>query len=275
MTDSRISGTIKRLFALEKLRLLFYDLAIMSEKEFLTHQEFGKLKEISVNLQKRFLEIRSFLDANPHKKAEYGQLLGRLLFDKLEAAYSSKDKLDDNEIKQVEEIYRYYKEMLGANNFLPIKNGFLSEFAVAKSISTDAGFKVYIPHKEEDLYGKIDLWIDLENDNSKNIIGLQIKCLSGVDKPLIINPNSRDELKTFDDKFGHLVKNSVGFDINIQKMREYLSQYDNTDALLVILPSPESEHAVFNAVNGKPNRQLGEYFYEEFDKRFMREEVLV
>ena len=241
----------------------------MVEKLFNPQQEIFKT-EIKRNLDSGIALLRSEYETNPDEiKNRLGSEIGRLLVDELICQHQiskaqKQENSSEDSIRQVEKILRFYQQIMGEKDFMATKNGFLAEFAVIKAISVDAGFGVESSTEDEDCIHKTDLWVDLEG----KALAVQVKCIKDIDRPYFIDLNLEGEFEEFYDKFGYLFK-ARNFLDNIEKIKQYSRGYENGIPVLIVLPSPGSDQAVFNHKTGKPDKKIGDYFYEEIDRRYL------
>lgn len=239
------------------------------------HHGFREISEKDFNLEKAKEMLKKEWQEHPAHKGEFEHKLGQLLFSELETVYLKyPDQIPENEIAKIRGIYHFYGELLGKDEMRMVKNGFLAEFAVAYSIYKNAGFPVYRPTQQEDLYGKIDLWVHLDTFEGKNIVPVQVKCMVGIKDPVIINTHQQKESDGFKEQYKdrRVVKDWIKFGEEIERINKYSGQFENVaEPILIILPSPESGDAVFNSITGRPDPRLGKVLYEKITK----EEVLV
>lgn len=250
----------------------------MVEKVFDSQSEISKT-EVARRLDDEIALLERLYHENPDFKTDLGLKVNKLLMDELILQYqiSSAQGLEyfsEESLANLEKIYKFYQRIMGQLDFFATQNGVLAEFAVAKAFSKDAGFSAYSATEDdkrnihEDRNHKLDLWVELEND-AKTVLAVQIKCIRGIKEPTFVEIDSPEEFAAFFDRYGYLIKKR-GFEGNLEKMRQYSRRYENAVPVLIALPSPGTQDAVFNYKTGLPDKRLGEFLYQEVDKRYLQ-----
>lgn len=208
--------------------------------------------------------------------AEYGLAMGRMLMEEI-ASVALRNQPPENRanaLSHIEAIHDYYRRILSSeSDYLILRNGFISELGVAEALSYDAkpGFPVHFPEKDEDLKGKVDWWVDLEVDEPKNILAVQVKSLPFKEEPkekVIPFSSERELYSRIVSPYGDVITNPKKFLTNGLTMLEYCQQYDNVQPVYILLPALGGIHSRINPETGQPDTRLGRELSGEIESKF-------
>jgi len=226
----------------------------------------------AVNLQETITAINKLAPEFMLRKHDpvLGCCMGGLLGDFLWTIHR-KDAPSSQISKEIGQIRSHYRTILG-DDFNLFWAGFVAEYAAASCVNT-IGYPVYKPTQVEDTQKGVDFWIDLEspNDRGKQYIAVQVKTVAtGCDpRGHLIYPLSHNSPLS-NDLFCHWGCPHDGVRRiyeSRQKLKKYVGGFDNVEGVVVILPSPGSEHGLFNEQTGSLLPVFPKIFCEELENK--------
>jgi len=209
----------------------------------------------------------------PDEREEYERASGKVIVRVLaDIDLPSKEGEDyENGLELVRALHKYY-ERVYKDEYRIIRAGFLGEYAAAYCFSEQLNCVVYYPTKEEDMRGKVDLWIDLDDQKlSKRLLALQVKVLPVMKPELVLVNGEEDVVKLTNGLFEYL-KDAGKFEKNGVKMVQFCRQFGNVQPAYLVLPSPGTEDAVFNILTGEPRKEFAESLDSQIWNKIFEEE---
>ncbi len=200
------------------------------------------------------------------KKWELSMGCGKVLFSNLLPLHFEFDTLKDKKVKSQEDeekiksiqnkigtvtyaVEKYYKKKIG-NDWEQVFSGFAAEVACAMALK-QGGFEVFIPDKDDDTKGKIDL---LVFDKENTLFSIQVKS-SSLLKNIVIEDLSRTSVdnvmgkveRVWDDRLES--GDSAIIDSSATKLKEFVNtSYESCQILLEYLSPVVNKKNVINVI---------------------------
>lgn len=187
--------------------------------------------------------------------AERKQAIGNLLTNALVTLHNSTDDIDliNGEAKKYQTILR--AAYPGNDEQWEIaRSGFLAETAFCLAMQ-EAGFEVFSPSAEDDLKGKVDMWLDAGDGT---VLAVQLKSEASFEEPLMLplQLSADEQIKGFP---GIL---PAQYAENCKTMLQYSAEQghrmpEDTDIISVFIVIPgglNTETSSFHSVTGSPSK---------------------
>ncbi len=197
--------------------------------------------------------------------AERKQALGSLMVDALVATHFDEElSLDEkaDRSKKIQAMVKEYFPNKEKEEWEIARSGFLAESAFAIAMK-ESGFDVYAPSAEDDLKGKVDMWLDAKDGT---VLAIQLKSASSVEQP-IVAPLSLDENdnlpKTVPSEYAEVCKVMVKY---AAEQADQVPEEADIIPLLIVVPGGlNTETSSFNMITGSPS-QFVTYTTEDGEK---------
>ncbi|PJA39726.1 hypothetical protein CO179_04610 [candidate division WWE3 bacterium CG_4_9_14_3_um_filter_39_7] len=216
-----------------------------------TTEQEPRTKQVE-SYKRRAAEVRELFETHNISRGELGATVGKMIVKELAFLHVLSDLEPHVVQREIDKIHEFYGEVFhGAGVYEKLKSGFLGEFAVAYAISEQLGYPVHLPTIEEDMKGKIDLIVDLEDGSPP--LAIQVKSLH-MDAPpenIIFNPTDT-ELAVLPESIANN-EEAHTMAAHADTMVEYCSE-NGLRPLYIIIPSAGGEHSMYNQKSGLPER---------------------
>lgn len=222
---------------------------VMDRESFIPQKDVdhGPTESVIEQMRARAREVRKLLTTHKINIAELGSTAGKMMVREL-AFLQILSNLPQSTIQEkIDSMNSFYDELFQGTD--QIMSGFAGEFAVGYAISEQLGYDVSLATPEEDMEGKIDLIVNLDDGDSPLAIQVKSILMDGRPNKLIYDP-SKGELHGFapnntDEEEIAKIQRDGG------KMVEYC-QKAGLRPLFIIIPSPGSAHPLYNQKSALP-----------------------
>jgi len=255
-------------------------------EKYIAFLHIGNSPEQRRELDRKLLEAarkyKEAIETHGLSLAKIGNGLIKLLVARLNCFDFSSEEGRKLMVRETEGINHQYNQILGKELWPQIMHGALAEFGTALALSEHVGYPVYYPSTEEDLKGKIDWWVDLENGKT---LAVQVKTLPLTEDPeeKIISISSEADIENLTKKYGYAISDLAFFEENARAMINFCQQWDNVQPVFILLPPVESEYSRIHSLTGLPTdregrvdlkeKSLGRELFEEIETKFLPKEV--
>ena len=203
--------------------------------------------ETEPTLEQRAAELRTLLESRNVPISELGAEMGKTLVRRLVFLHIQSDLSPSRIVEEVQSMVRFYNKFFEGSTREQFHQGFFGEFAVAYALQEQLGYPVYYSTTEEDMEGKVDFLVDL--DDGQPLVAVQIKSvyLRGdmdcvVYKPGVDLDSLPNELE-------------VHISDRVHSTSEQLTAYCEEHSfrpMVIVIPSPDSDIPLYNLQTGLP-----------------------